>query len=325
MVTKKVISLSLLFALSPSYIQSCAAQSGDATFLKAKADREAQNTTATAPAATAAATTTTTPTTLIGQPYSSVVIDPKTQTEPFKMGIPFIKMGMAVTDGHGKGVRETSMAYIIRLTRDKRLTAALTDPIRTTEKTRERLSEAIAEGDNNLQRLITTQTLALKTFLDQQRTAVATFAKSKKSTTAALLQQQHTDLQQTTSEVDTVLQIVHNMSDANGSLSDACIKQELKKLKEIQRQKKEDLKLQHTVEADMLKELTTAFQEVSKQQESEGNAQIDRIYQLRELLYRSHPAPCTLEPLSPRKPLESATAASTGSKTNTCTDGRSKK
>ncbi|MCX5923966.1 MAG: hypothetical protein NTZ68_00875 [Candidatus Dependentiae bacterium] len=293
MEAKKIISLSIFLAISSSLTECSLVKTSGITI--------EHNSKSTTPAPAAASSTTPpslapaaiVPVSIFGQAYPTEQIDPATQIEPFNVG-------KTALDGHHKGLRESSLAYVKRLAKDKRLKAALTDPARTEQKTRERFSEALIEGDATLAKLTTAQTGELKTFLDQQRAACAALSTARKSTTVAFLTRQKSVLQQTTSDVDVILQIVHSMPDAKGSLSDACIREELIKLEKIQRQKEADLKTQKSADAELLQQMIDTMKEASAQHVAESQAAIIKIRQLRELLHSSHPAPLGLAQLSPR-------------------------
>ena len=178
------------------------------------------------------------------------------------------------------------MTFLKRLAREKRLNAAFTEPVITTQKMRGRVDEGLVEADDLLVKLATTEQAAkLRAFLSQQRTAATTFSNAKRAATTALLTEQRTALLQALSNIDTMLQIVASIVGAKGSLGDACIRAELDKLTAAQRQKEDDLCVQQATDTEILKLLTDASEEISKQQQEEFLKQIARIRDLRELLH----------------------------------------
>ncbi|MFA5998417.1 MAG: hypothetical protein WC747_00140 [Candidatus Babeliales bacterium] len=323
MVTKKFISLSLLLVTPTSFMQCSVPSSApknttgitiernSKSIVAATAPQAIASTTATAPKAIASSTSShespnsdseyniipSDSATIIGQPYPTVTIDPTTQNKSFKVG-------KTAIDGNHKGIRETSLDYVLRLARDGQLTEALTEPIRKQQKTRERFNEGIIDADDDLTKIATAQSIELKNFSAQQAAAATTFFNTKKAATTTFLARQRAASHKATSSVDTVLQIVLSMPDAKGSLSDVCIREELAKLQAVQRQKEEALKLQQSTAKTLLQQLTETLTSLSQQQEDEYLAQIVKIRELRELLHSSHPAPKTIDSLSPRPAAE---------------------
>ena len=335
MVTKKIISLNLFFALATSCTQYTS--SGNEAFQKAK---DAKNIAATpcAPAAAAAAvTSSSTVSTVhaglsiishdstIGQPYPTVIIDPAIQNNPYTAGA--ILNPLTAITGSRKGVNEPSLAYVLRLTRDGQLGTVLKQPRLLDPKILERFSEGLKEGDISLTKLITTQSTECKNSLAQQQSAAKTFLDALVATVTSFLTQRRATFHKTTSDIDTILQVVHKMPDAEGSLSPACIQEELIKLLAIQRQKENDLKLQQDAAKTLLQQLTQTLTSITLQQEAESQAQIIKTRELRELLHNSHSSPDKLVPLSPRKTTAAAAASSIASSTTSAAsaEGKGKK